>query len=78
MAAIGQGGHESVDACRMGEAESVGAGVCWQIVEHGLCSFPNACVWTRCRWGNYGSRMSYYGNILLTAETNGRQEGQRQ
>ena len=78
MAAIGQGGHESVDACRMGEVESVGSGACWQIVEHGLWSFPNACVWTCWRWGNYGSRMSYYGNILLTAETNGRQEGQRQ
>ena len=52
--------------------------MCWQIVEHGLWSFPNACVWTSWIWGNYGSRMSYYGNILLSAETNGRQEGQRQ
>ena len=45
-----------------------GAGVCWQTVEDMLWSFPNAYVRICWRWGNYGSRMGYHGNILLSAE----------
>ena len=42
--------------------------MCWQIVEDRLWSFPNACVWISWRWGNYGSRIGYHGNILLSTE----------
>ena len=42
--------------------------MCWKIVEDRLWSFPNACVWISWRWGNYGSRIGYHGNILLSTE----------
>ena len=42
--------------------------MCWQTVEDELWSFPNVCVWICWRWRNYGSRMGYHGDILLSAE----------
>ena len=50
--------------------------MCWKIVEDRLWSFPNACVWISWRWGNYGSRIGYHGNILLSAEDQREEEGE--
>ena len=71
---MGEGGHESADPCRIGEAEGVGMVelVCiGRLLRIGCDTF----VMPMCgsvRSGEPGSRMSYHGEILYERKRRGR------
>ena len=54
MAAMGHGGHESADSCRIKEVESgnCGTGLCLQTVEMGCDPFLMSVFWICWGWGN--------------------------